>query len=89
MRYEYAHLKAANKERNPKLVPPLQYEDDVIKDVKDRAFIFVHCLTALYGTMMALLLYCKMNVKSLKSKRFKLNPYDPCLANKQMKGSGG
>ena len=27
-----------------------------------------------------------MFVKSLKSKRFKLNPYDPCLANKQMKG---
>ena len=27
-----------------------------------------------------------MLVKSLKSKRFKLYPYDPCLANKQMKG---
>jgi hypothetical protein len=25
-------------------------------------------------------------VKSLKSKGFKLNPYDPCVANKQVNG---
>ena len=63
-----------------------QYENDAVDDEKDRAFVFVHCLTALYGTMMALLLYYKIFVKSLKSMRFKPNPYDPCLANKQMKG---
>jgi hypothetical protein len=33
-----------------------------------------------------LLLYYKKFVKSLKSKGFKLNPYDPCMANKQVKG---
>ena len=32
MRYEYAHLEAAKKERNPKLVLPLQCENDVVKD---------------------------------------------------------
>jgi hypothetical protein len=36
--------------------------------------------------MVALLLYYKKFVKSLKSKGFKLNPYDPCVANKQVKG---
>jgi hypothetical protein len=44
------------------------------------------CLTALYGTMVALLLYYKKFVKSLKSNGFRLNPYDPCMANKQVKG---
>lgn len=30
--------------------------------------------------------YYKKFVKSMKSKGFKLNPYDPCMANKQVKG---
>jgi hypothetical protein len=48
--------------------------------------LLVQCLTALYGTMVVLLLYHKKFVKSLKYKGFKLNPYDPCVANKQVKG---
>jgi hypothetical protein len=35
--------------------------------------------------MVALLLYYKKFVKSLKSKGFQLNPYDPYVANKQVK----
>jgi hypothetical protein len=48
--------------------------------------LLVQCLTALYGTMVALLLYYKKFAKSLKSKGFKLNPYDPCMVNTQVKG---
>jgi hypothetical protein len=48
--------------------------------------LLVQCLTALYGTMMALLLYYKKIVKSLKSKEFRLNLYDSCMASKQVKG---
>jgi hypothetical protein len=48
--------------------------------------LLVQCLPALYGTMVALLLYYKKFVKSLKSKGLKLNPYDPCVANMQVKG---
>jgi hypothetical protein len=48
--------------------------------------LLVQCLTALYGTMVALLLYYKKFVKSLKSNGFRLNPCDPCVANKQVKG---
>ena len=39
----------------------------------------------IYGTKVALLLYYKKFVKSLKLKGFKLNLYDPCVANKQVK----
>ncbi len=35
---------------------------------------------------MAALLYYKKFVKSLKSKGFKFNPYDPCMANKIVEG---
>jgi len=48
--------------------------------------LLVQCLTALYGTMVASLLYYKKFVKSLRSKGFKLNPYDPCVANKWVNG---
>ena len=48
--------------------------------------LLVQCLTALYGTMVASLQYYKKFVKSLKSKGFRLNPYDLCVANKQVKG---
>jgi hypothetical protein len=48
--------------------------------------LLVQCLTALYGTMVALPLYYKKFVKSLMSNGFRLNPYDPCMANKQVKG---
>ncbi len=53
---------------------------------KDKKQLLVQCLTASYGTIVALLLYYKKFVKSLKSKGFKLNPYDPCVANKQVNG---
>ncbi len=48
--------------------------------------LIVECLNAVYGTMVAALLYYKKLVKSLKSKGFKLNPYDPCVANKIVEG---
>jgi hypothetical protein len=48
--------------------------------------LLVQCLTALYGTMVALQSYYKKFVKSLKSKENKCNPYDPYVANKQVNG---
>ncbi len=53
---------------------------------KGKKQLLVQSLTALYGTMVASLLYYKKFVKSLKSKGFKLNHYDPCVANKQVNG---
>jgi hypothetical protein len=48
--------------------------------------LIVECLNALYGTMVAALLYYKKFATSLKSKGFKLNPYNPCVANKIIEG---
>jgi hypothetical protein len=48
--------------------------------------LLVQCQNALYGTMVpSLLYYCKFN-KSLTEIGFELNPYDPCVANKMIKG---
>jgi len=48
--------------------------------------LIVEHLNAVYGTMVAALLYYKKFVKSLKSQAFKLNPYDGCVTNKIVKG---
>jgi hypothetical protein len=65
-------------------IAPNVYGPYVTVGKKGKKQLLVQCLTALCGTMVALLLYYKKFVKSLKSKGFKLNPYDPCVANKQV-----
>jgi hypothetical protein len=67
-------------------IAPDVYGPYVMVGKKGKKQLLVQCLTALYGTMVALLPYYKKFVKSLKYKGFKLNPYDPCVANKQVKG---
>ena len=48
--------------------------------------LLVQFQNALYGTMVAsLLYYCKFT-KSLTDVGFKINPYDPCVANKMING---
>jgi hypothetical protein len=48
--------------------------------------LIVECLNAVYGMMVAALLYYKKFVKSLVNHGFKLNPYNGCVANKIVKG---
>jgi hypothetical protein len=67
-------------------IAPSVYGLYVTVGKKGKKQLLVQCLSALYGTMVALLLYYKKFVKNLKSKGFKLNPYDPCVANKQVNG---
>ncbi len=67
-------------------IAPSVYGPYVTVGKKGEKQPFVQCLTALYGTMVAVLIYYKKFVKSLKSKRFRINPYDPCMANKQVNG---
>ncbi len=67
-------------------IAPNVYGPYVTVGKKGKKQLLVQCLTALYGTMVALLLYYKKFVKSSKSKGFKLNPYDPCMTNKQVNG---
>ncbi len=67
-------------------IAPDVYGPYVTVGKKGEKQLLVQCLTALCGTMMALLLYYKIFVLSLKSNEFRLNPYDPCMANKQVRG---
>ena len=61
---------------------PEVYREFFMKDKKGVIKLVVQCQNALYGTMVAsLLYYCKF-VKSLTDIGFVLNPYDPCVAKK-------
>jgi len=65
---------------------PEVYGPYVTTNTKGQKVLIVECLNAVYGTMVAALLYYKKFVKSLTNKGFKLNPYDGCVANKIIKG---
>ncbi len=65
---------------------PEVYGSYVTTNTKGQKVLIVECLNAVYGTMVAALLYYKKFVKSLTNKGFKLNPYDGCVANKIIKG---
>jgi hypothetical protein len=44
-------------------------------------------MNAIYGRMIAGLLYYHKFAESLKCKKFIKNPYDPCIWNKVIKGN--
>jgi hypothetical protein len=62
------------------------YGPYVTTNKKGQKVLIVDCLNAVYGTMVAALLYYKKCVKSLTKKGFKLNPYNRCVANKVVNG---
>ena len=65
-------------------VAPDTYTPYVTVDKKGVKQLIVQCLNAIYGTMMASLLYYNKFRKSLTKIGFLFNPYDPCVANKQI-----
>jgi hypothetical protein len=62
------------------------YKSYVSKDKKGNKQLLVQCQNALYGTMVASLLYYRKFVKRLTDIDFIINPYDPCVANKIVEG---
>jgi hypothetical protein len=58
----------------------------VTANKKGERILIVQCMNALYGTMVASLLYYKKFVRGLKREGFRLNPYDACVANKRVDG---
>ena len=48
--------------------------------------LLVECFNAIYGTMVAGLLYYRKFSSSLEKRGFVMNPYDPCVWNKTIKG---
>ena len=65
-------------------IAPDVYKPYVSKDKKGTKQLLVQAQNALYGTMVASLLYYRKFAKSLTDVGFVLNPYDPCVANKMM-----
>jgi hypothetical protein len=61
-------------------IAPDVYKSYVSKDEKGVKQLLVQFQNALYGTMVASLLYYHKFVKSLTDIDFAINPYDPCLA---------
>jgi hypothetical protein len=55
-------------------------------DKKGMNELLVKCQNALYGTMVASLLYYRKSVKSLTDVGFIINPYDQCVSNKIIEG---
>jgi hypothetical protein len=61
------------------------YDDYVIKEEKQK-ILYVRMLMALYGMLVASILYYKKFRKDIKSIGFEVNPYDICVANRTIKG---
>jgi hypothetical protein len=60
-------------------IAPDVYKSYITTDKKETKQLLVQCQNALYGTMVASLLYYRKFTKSLTSVGFKINPYDPCV----------
>jgi hypothetical protein len=56
---------------------PVVYKPYVLKDKKGTQQLLVQCQNALYGTIVASLLYYRKFVKSLTDIDFAINHYDP------------
>ena len=54
------------------------YGPFVSTDKQGHKQILVKCLNAIYGTMVASLLYYHKFARSLKNQGYTMNPYDPC-----------
>jgi hypothetical protein len=67
-------------------ITPDVYNPYVSKDKKGSKQLLVQCQNALYGTMVASLLYYQKFVKSLTDIDFVINPYDPCVTNNIIEG---
>ena len=52
-----------------------------------KPILYVRLLKALYGCLRSALLFYRKLVKDLKGMGFKLNPYDPCVANRMVRGT--
>ena len=62
------------------------YGPYVTTDRKGIKQLITLCINDIYGTMVASLLYYFKFCKTLKFNKFRLNPYDPCVANRLING---
>jgi hypothetical protein len=65
-------------------VAPNLYREYISVDRKGMAILYVKMQKAIYGLLRSAILFYKKLVADLESIGFKLNPYDPCVANKEV-----
>lgn len=66
---------------------PELYADFAYTNAKGQLVLLVRLEKALYGIMQASLIFYQQLSRDLKQKGFKINPYDPCVANMDVDGS--
>ena len=66
-------------------VTPTLYRKYISVDRKGTAILYVKMQKAMYGLLRSALLFYRKLVGELESAGFRLNPYDPCVANKNDK----
>ena len=67
-------------------ISPNEYEDFIQYEGQQKT-LYVEMLKALYGMMQSSLLYYKKFRNDLEEIGFKINPYDPCVANRIIRGN--
>ena len=67
-------------------VAPNLYRKYITVDKKGMAILYVKMQKALYGLLRSALLFYKKLVSDIERNGFMLNQYDPCVANKIVKG---
>ena len=64
------------------------YKDYVVLEGKhQQKVLYVELTKAIYGLLVSAMLFYRKLVTALTGYGFKLNPYDPCVANKMVEGS--
>ena len=62
------------------------YESFVSTDKKGAKTLLLECNNAIYGTVVASLLYYRKFRQTVERNGFEINPYDPCVANRVAHG---
>ena len=68
-------------------VDPSLYRKYITTSSKGKPILYVKMHKALYGMMRSALLFYRKLVGDLEAYGFKINPYDPCVANMDINGS--
>ena len=68
-------------------IDPALYRQYITYSAKGIPILYVRLNKALYGMLQAALLFYKRLRRWLEDSGFKVNPYDPCVANKIIDGS--
>jgi len=63
-----------------------KYQEFVVME-KEQKVLYVHIWKAIYGMLVSAMLFYKKLASDLEGYGFVINPYDPCVANKMVKGN--